>query len=283
MPNFIGRPNLPNALANSLVQLAANKVNPMAEALKALGGVADEYGNTMAAEKKEKKKTEADDKKAKDGRDHDIKLKEMDISARKEENRIGLLTELIKNDQVVKGLMSAGDAQSMIDLGAAEGDRFVPNSPRAGAGGDGIPSEELGLPKGFSVIKKPEKKGVNEDTRVTVDEKLSTQFPALKGILGKSISTSQYMNLLRSQESSKKHRGTMDDKLWGRAWSLAKEDMEYNQAAMDGDFETQERIINEKKRLVSKTGGVVGQSSGAPKRKELGSIIADAFEKGLSQ
>ena len=31
------------------------------------------------------------------------------------------------------------------------------------------------------------------------------------------------------------------------------------------------------------TGGVVGVTPGASKRKELGSIIADAFEKGLSQ
>ncbi len=75
----------------------------------------------------------------------------------------------------------------------------------------------------------------------------------------------------------------MDDKLWARAKSLAENDMEYIQASLDGDEAKIEEIINRKKRTVLKTGGRVGAAPGAAPRKELGSIIADAFEKGLSQ
>ena len=96
MPEFLGRPNLPNALANSLVQLASQEENPLATALKTIGGLAEKAGDMAYDERKEKGK-----------QTHDIKLKQMEIDARMTEHRAGLLTELVKNDQVVESLISS--------------------------------------------------------------------------------------------------------------------------------------------------------------------------------
>lgn len=281
MPEFLGRPNIPNGLANSLVQLAANRTDPLAEALKLLGNIGAAGFDAASEEKKTKAKNE-----------QDLKMKQVDIDARREEHRAGLLTELVKNDQVVKSLidakpMSSSDAAALLPGTAGDlvrrdfGSVGTPKLPNPAAAG-GIPSEDIGLKPGFSITKKDPKGRADADRWIKVDQTISSRFPALKGIEGKDISTAQYMNLQRAHEAADRYRGAMDDKLWARAKQLAGEDMEYIQASMDGDEAKVSEIIERKKRIVLKTGGRLGAAATAAPRRELGSIIADAFEKGLS-
>ena len=285
MPEFLGRPNLPNGLANSLVQLAAQEENPLATALKTIGGLVDQAGTQAMESRKEKEKF-----------GQQKELKQMEIDARGAEHRAGLLTELVKNDQVVKSLidakpMNANDASALLGPGAKTTTNLIkadfgsvgtPKVPNPAAEG-GIPSEDIGLKPGFSIKPKGAKPRTDGDRWVKVNAEISSRFPALKGIEGKDISTAQYVALQRSHEAADRYRGQMDDKLWARAKALAGEDMEYVKAAMDGDEAKVAEIIDRKKRLVLKTGGRLGAAPGASPRKELGSIIADAFEKGLSQ
>lgn len=282
MPEFLGRPNLPNALANSLVQLASQEENPLATALKTIGGLAEKAGDMAYDERKEKGK-----------QTHDIKLKQMEIDARMTEHRAGLLTELVKNDQVVESLisskpMNATDAAALLGPKAAGGTQAglikeafgsvgTPKVINPAAAG-GIPSEDIGLKPGFSITKKAPKTAAN---RIPVTPDMVQKYPALSKV--KDLSNSEWLGLQRSGEAANRYKGAMDDKLWARAKALAEQDMEFVQASMEGDEAKIAEIIDRKKRIVLKTGGVVGATPGASKRKELGSIIADAFEKGLSQ
>jgi len=278
MPEFLSRPNLPNALANSLVQLASQEKNPLAMALEALGGLA-ETGGEVAMRGRESKEKFAQDK----------EMKKMEIEARATEHRAGLLTELVKNDQVVKSLiesrpMNATDAASLMgdkvktQAGLIKEDFGSVGTPKVLSSIPGIPSEDIGLAPGFTITKREAKSSAS---RIPVTPDMVKKYPALSKI--KDLSNSEWLGLQRSGEAANRYKGAMDDKLWARAKALADQDIEYVQASMEGDEAKIAEILDRKKRIVLKTGGVVGAAPGASKRKELGSIIADAFEKGLSQ
>lgn len=249
----------------------------MAEALKALGGI----GMKLGEQAHEKNLNEA--KFA-----HEKEIKKGDREDKEKEHRIGLLTELVKNDQVVKSLldhkqMNGDDAKQLLGganqstAGLVKGDFGSVGTPKVKnpAAEGGIPSEDLGLGRGFTITKKGTKTRTDADRYVEVDDALVKQYPALKGIKGKDISTAQYLGLGRAVEGLNRHKGAMDDKLWARAVDLAKGDLDFVTASMEGDEAAVKAIIERKKRLVQETGGKLGSATEVQGKKAISDHIAN--------
>lgn len=113
MPQFIGRPNLPNSLANSLVQLAAAESDPLAQGLRAIGGLADKATEYQVNMKMLEKKAELEEGQKQKDFERQKELKAMDRDS-------DIYKTLLSNDRIVSGMMgepnmTSSDARGLLD------------------------------------------------------------------------------------------------------------------------------------------------------------------------
>lgn len=267
MPEFLGRPNLPNELANTLVQLAAHMNDPIAAGIKnfgeSIGGAMEERGK----------------------RAHEKELKAMEIASAREQKQFDLVGRIIDSNYNI----TPGESSTPLDKSMAA-KLIGMDFPEAGNKKSevGIASEKFGrvLPKGYRVIPKEKRSAVDANRYVQVDQKMIGNFPALKDLEGKDISTAQYINLIRMNTQAEKYRGDMNNQEWTRAMGLAKNDMTFMSAAMEGDEKGVEQTINKYRRLVRRTGGSnsKGSNSGElPGKRPLADIIGEALGKAISE
>ena len=217
---FLGRPNLPNALANSLVQLAAAESNPMAEAFKQVGGLADKFTAYQMESKLQEKKDERDEVKA--GKQHDRakELKKMDQDA-------AIFDKLLSNDRIVGGLigdkgMSRADADGLltgVETPGAKTRKSVEGDFGKQAQGEGTPLSEFGvnIPGNPRVTPSKEK--------VKIDAGMAKRFGLPDTVIGKTLTMDQVVAMRRS-ESSRSGVGGRDPHLEKMAEKIADESLE---------------------------------------------------------
>lgn len=108
MPEFIGRPNLPNQLANTLVQLASQQSDPFAKIFDQVGKLADQYSATKLQENARQKEFE-----------RQKELKKMEIEG---DLNSAVYKQLLSQDRIVSGLtrhLTSTDADALGRLSLA--------------------------------------------------------------------------------------------------------------------------------------------------------------------
>ena len=208
---FLSRPNVPNALANSLVQLAAAEQDPLARALGQVGKLADNYTSYQMNMKLMEKKAEIEDRQAekkaeiedrqaekKFGREKETKKMEMDAS---------IFEKLLSNDRIIGGLMGDKGMSRADAAGLLAGVQSPSSKTRQMVEGDfgksppevseGQPLSEFGvnIPGDPSVIPSKEK--------VKVDADMAKQFGLPKVAIGKTITMDQVIALRRTEGGGK--------------------------------------------------------------------------------
>lgn len=196
MPEFIGRPNLPNALAQSLVQMAAHQNDPIAEAIKTLGS---EIGSGLHRGA-EKEKEHA----------HQVELKKMELDAKNKDRGHDLLLELIKSGQATPSAnrpMNSEDAARLLDPNfqgplQSSGKRMPP--PEGSFASENYPGQKL--PGGYDI--KPKKTATAQSYALT--KEMIAKAPSLGALpLGTDIPHKDYLDAVELEKTKK---GSASDK-----------------------------------------------------------------------
>ena len=237
MPEFLGRPNLPNALANSLVQLAAAEEDPIATGLRTVGKLADNYTayqtNLKLLEEKDKMSQKAEERQH--GRQ--VELKKMDTDA-------AIFEKLLSNDRIIGGLMgdkgmSQADADGLLagvktpgmkTRETVEGD-FGKRAPAESAG-EGVPLSQYGVKIPGDPRVTPSKE------KVKIDADMAKRFGLPGGVVGKTLTMDQVVQLRRS-EGGGKGAGKDPDRL-----KLAEQIVNRNPDMIEADLETRMAAID---------------------------------------
>ena len=240
MPEFLGRPNVPNALANSLVQLAAAEKDPMALALGQVGKLADNYTSYQTSLKLLEKKGEMDEAAAdkQHGRVKEIKKMDMDAS---------IFEKLLSNDRIIGGLMgdkgmSSADADGLLagiqtpgmkTRQAVEGDFGKRPAGAGGADGEGTPLSSFGvnIPGDPRVTPSKEK--------VKIDADMAKRYKLPNASIGKNLTMDQIVQLRRAEGSGKGGTGRDPDRL-----KLAEQIVNRNPDMIEADLPTRMAAIN---------------------------------------
>lgn len=266
MPEFLGRPNLPNSLANSLVQLAAAEEDPIAVGLKTVGGLADKYTDYQTKMKLLEKHSELQEQQAEKQHGRAKELKKLDMDA-------SIFEKLLSNDRIIGGLMgdkgmSREDADGLLagikTPGAqtremVEAD-FGKRPAKPTVEGEGTPLSEFGvnIPGDPRVTPSKEK--------VKIDAGMAKRFGLPDGVVGKTLTMDQVVALRRS-EGSGKGAGRDPDKL-----KLAEQIVNRNPDMIEADLPTRMAAIDAAYDALAtiKGGGTVAEpppKPAAPKKK----------------
>ena len=227
MPEFLGRPNLPNALANSLVQLAQAETDPLAVALGQVGKLADNYTAYQTNMKMLEKKAELEDKQAEKQFQRQKELKKLDTDAQ-------IFEKLLSSDRIIGGLMgdkglSSGEAEGLLAGVQApraktrklvEGD-FGKRAPAAE--GEGTPLSSVGVNIPGDPRFTPSKE------KVKVDEDMAKRFGLPTAAIGKTLTMDQVVALRRSEGSGKGGAGRDPD--------MIEADLPTRMAAIDAAYD----------------------------------------------
>lgn len=267
MPEFLARPNLPNQLANSLVQLAAAQDDPIAMGLREVGKLADNYTAYQTNLKLLEKKNELDNQNAEKQHGRAKELKKMDMDA-------SIFEKLLSNDRIIGGLMgdkgfSGADADALLTgvktpqqktRETVEAD-FGKRAPGAGAGGEGTPLSQYGvnIPGDPRVTPSKEK--------VKIDAGMAKRFGLPDGVVGKTLTMDQVVQLRRSEGGGKGGAGRDPDKL-----KLAEQIVNRNPDMIEADLPTRMAAIDAAYDALAtiKGGGTVpapAPKAEAPKKK----------------
>lgn len=239
MPEFLARPNLPNQLANSLVQLAAAQDDPIAMGLREVGKLADNYTAYQTNLKLLEKKNELDNQNAEKQHGRQKELKKMDMDA-------SIFEKLLSNDRIIGGLMgdkgfSGADADALLTgvktpgmktRETVEGD-FGKRPAAAGAEGEGTPLSKFGvnIPGDPRVTPSKEK--------VKIDADMAKKFGLPSGTVGKTLTMDQVIQLRRSEGGGKGGSGRDPDRL-----KLAEQIVNRNSDMLEADQPTRMAAID---------------------------------------
>lgn len=234
MPNFLGRPNVPNSLANSLVQLAAAEQDPLALALGQVGKLADNYTAYQTNMKLLEKKSELDNAQAEKQHGRAKELRKMDTDA-------AIFEKLLSNDRIIGGLMgdkgmSRADADGLlagVQTPSAKTRQTVEGDfgKRQDDAGEGTPLSQFGvkIPGDPRVTASKEK--------VKIDADMAKRFGLPNGVVGKTLTMDQVVSLRRSEGSGK--TGRDPDKL-----KLAEQIVNRNPDMIEADLPTRMAAID---------------------------------------
>jgi hypothetical protein len=319
MPEFIRTPAMPNGLANSLVQLAAQRSQGLASGIATAGsaigkGLADRADREREQDEKEKQRA------------HDLAMEEHRtlrtlVQAGKavpmpaSGGGDGSITPMPSGDLPLLGKaglnpaqpagssLTADTAASLLGSGARPASAYPGLLPNLGSGyaitNDGVPKNSALYTKVTPdmAAERPELKDLagkwvlnsqlasqeGRRTRdaaksITIGDDHVAKFPALEAIRGKSISTSQWVNLNNAKQRASMIFAGQSSKDMDRALRLAAHDPEFLNASMDGDDDKLRQVVGNKLDVIKKVGS--GDDTDAPK-KSLDDIVADGLLKGL--
>lgn len=214
MPQFIGRPNLPNQLANSLVQLAVAETDPLAVGLNQIGKIADTVTDQQLRMKMLEKQFALDEAKA--DKQHG-RAKEL----AKQSSDQDILKMILGNSKIVDGLMggnmTAGDAEALA------GDSMRPSGPLGLMGGQkqsfgakkSAPAKQgKGRPLSSVGVNIPgDPSFVNEKDSVEIDAAMAKKFGLPDSTIGKSLTMDQVISLRRNETTGSNRAGRDPQKL----------------------------------------------------------------------
>jgi|CXWL01.1.fsa_nt_gi hypothetical protein len=180
MPEFLSRPNLPNSLANSLVQLAAHETDPLVAGLNQIGKLADDYSERKDKENLLDKQAKIQDERDQKAHERQMDITRMELAHKDKERQSKLVADLLPLLSKAEAKdMTAADAERLATPGfqgpLKSSGQFQPPKPGE------IPGEAVGLPRGYNIkpgakekFKVPpkiaKKFGLPEDAMVTVDQ-----------------------------------------------------------------------------------------------------------------
>ena len=257
MPEFLPRPNLPSELANTLVQLASQEVNPLAEAFKAIGTIGEGYAKGLLSNIMEEKKFE-----------RDLKLRAAEHEAKGRDMQADLIKDLIAKDYKI-----IPDKERLREAGKDEDFQ--------GLMLDSVPGQEGYTAKDFPGVLKKGVRAVPREAKdadrfVTVGDREIALNPDLELIRGEKLSTA---SLLSGIAAVRKARDTMNTDVWEKAKALAIEDPAFKALLMEGNPAKVKAALEQYKRMVVDSGGGAADLKATP-RKDLGAIVREGL-KGL--
>lgn len=220
MPEFIGRPNLPNSLANSLVQLAAAETDPLAVALGQVGKIADQYSAYKDEERLLNKKAELQESAAAKGHERTMEIQ-------KSAQEASLYQSLMGNGDFVSAMIkkNGSEGPTAQDLGVgdigyksgvrseASGGRSTPPRSEAGPSSgavrtesgfernpEGINAADLGLSgKGdLNYVSNKSKE------KIKIDAGVAKKYNLPETTIGKYLTMDQVISMRRSDVSAGK-------------------------------------------------------------------------------
>ena len=220
MPEFLRRPNLPNSLANSLVQLANSQVDPLAVGLQTIGKIADTFTQQQMRLQLLKKENEMREAAAETQHGRAKELKVMDRDS-------AIFEKLLSSDRIVEGLMggkmTSGDAQGLMSAEGARSKALVESdfgpSPKAQPKkGAGTPLSSIGvsIPGDPSFVPSKE--------TVQIDAAMAKKYKLPDTLIGKTLNMDQVLKL-RGQDTSASGRAGRDPKLEALATKIVDEDL----------------------------------------------------------
>jgi hypothetical protein len=271
---FLGRPNTPNALAQSLVQLAAHANDPYADAIKSIGSVIEEVSAHKAKNSNDKANQTAQFS-------HEKELKQMDIDARHKDRGHDLLMKLIESGQATPAEnkpMTSADAARLIDPNFS-GPLQSSNQRKPPAAGsfasENYPGEKL--PAGYDINPKDEKKAA---PMLALNKDMKVKAPSLAALPdGSPISNKDYIDAVELEKTKK---GASADK----DMDLAKNIVEKSKGAaeLDADQFTKATIAVEAKIKAHRRGEKVtfDEPAPEPEQKSRWERIKESFNAAMS-
>lgn len=276
MPEFIARPNLPNALSQSLVQMAAHINDPIADAIKSLGALVNDVTEHKV---KERSTAESEGRKFK----HETGLKQMDIDARNKDRGHDLLMKLIESGQATPAAnkpLSAADAAHLIDPNfsgplESSGKRQPPKEGSYAS--EDYPGGRL--PAGYDINPKDEKKNA---AMLSLNKDMKAKAPSLSALPdGSSISNKDYLDAVELEKSKGGAAADRDMALAEKIVSGAK-----GGAEMDPDQKTKATLAIEAKIKAHRRGEKVNfdeiKSIEEPEGKSLWQSIQEGFSSAMA-
>lgn len=184
MPEFLGRLNLPNQLANSLVQLAAAQEDPLAAGFREVGKLADSYTTSKRAENAMDAETKRREKEATTVFERQKEMKILDLAHEERSDQRKLVAELYKADRI-KPAKQEFDMAAYESLAGKGGQG--PTRKRSAPAEGSRASEDMGgiLPPGLDVSPAKE--------IVTVDEAMAKQYKLPAAMVGKTLTADQFL------------------------------------------------------------------------------------------
>ncbi len=271
MPEFLGRPNVPNALANSLVQLAAAEDDPLAAGLRAVGGLADKYTDYQTKMKMLEKHSELQEQAADKQHGRAKELKKMDMDAH-------IFEKLLSNDRIIGGLMgdkgmSSADADGLL-AGVQTPGKLVEGDfgkrPTTGKDVEGQPLSAFGVNIPGDPHMTPSKE------KVKVDKAMAKRYKLPDTVIGKTLTMDQVVGLTRSEGGRGSGSGRDPDRL-----KLAEQIVNRNPDMIEADLPTRMAAIDAAYDALAtiKSGGNVPEPppKAAPPKKKGTSIFGFTF------
>lgn len=261
MPEFLGRPNTPNALAQTLVQLASAQTDPLAEGLKQVGKLADNYTAQQQQLKLLEKQNELQEKSADKQHGRAKELKQMDTDAE-------IYKTLLSNDRIVEGMIPKKPGlASLADMADSLGGSTAPRTSAAGPQGpvqrmsrepsgpapvrtesgmvrnpEGVPLTEMGINRPGNVIPSKEK--------IQIDAAMAKKYKLPDNLIGKSMTMDQVLKL-RGQDEGRGSRGgsrqdpdrlKLAEQIVNRNPDMLEADQPTRMAAIDAAYDALETI-----------------------------------------
>ena len=232
MPQFLGRPNLPNSLANSLVQLAAAETDPLAIALGQVGKMADTYTATQLKNEEMKKQADLQESGKQKDFERQKQLKQMDMDA-------SIYEKLLSNDRIISGMtrgMTSADADALIPGGSprSKTKKAVESDFGKRENQDGVPLSSLGI----NISGDP--RMVPSGDRVKIDAEMVQKYKLPANLVGKSLTMDQVLKLRGQDAVSAKGGAGRDPK----RLELAQKIVSQMPELIDADLETKMAAID---------------------------------------
>lgn len=154
---FLARPNLPNSLANSLVQLAAHQNDPLVAGIENIGKLADQYSERQNQQNLLDKQAKIQDERDQKAHERAMDITRMELAHKDKERQSKLVADLLPLLSKAEAKdMTAADAERLATPGfqgpLKSSGQFQPPKPGE------ISGEVVGLPRGYNIT--PEKKFV---------------------------------------------------------------------------------------------------------------------------
>lgn len=268
MPEFIQRPNVPNALANSLVQLASAQSDPLAVALGQVGKVADQYTDYQTKLQLLKEHENMNERAAEKQHGRAKELKKMDMDAQ-------IFEKLLSSDRIIGGLMgdkgmSSADADGLLS-GVKTPRQLVEDdfgqrapAPAKPAPGDGQPLSDFGVNIPGNPRMTPSKE------KVKVDAGMAKRFGLPDAVVGKTLTMDQVVSLRKSETAHAKGSGRDPDRM-----KLAEQIVNRNPDMIEADLPTRMAAIDAAYDALNtiKGGGHVPEPPPKPVPKKKGTSI----------
>lgn len=192
MPEFLGRPNLPNSLANSLVQLAVHESDPAVTAMNEIGKLADNYSAQQAQMRLLEKQAEIQEGGKQKDHDRAKELKKMDTDA-------SIYEKLLSDDRIMTGLTSH------LNLNAKDADALLKNGVKTPARALADDFGSVGEPKSRSSEGTPlSKLGVNipgdphvlpSKEKIQIDAAVAKKYSLPDAAIGKHLTMDQIIKM----------------------------------------------------------------------------------------